>query len=481
MFFHQFGGMGGGAPRGAPVSENTALYAALEIEKGATESEVRKAYRHLAMKHHPDKGGDPEKFKEISKAYETLSDPVARKKYDSGGGEDNVGIPHAGDIFSTMFGNNHRRRTDDVVRELRVTLEEVYAGCTKKLIILRKVVNRQDGAIKVCDLCGGNGVRVEVMRIGVMLQQIQSQCGGCGGLGKTCGYLEERSEVDVYVPRGVPDGHRILCRGLTDEVIDSDPGDVVFVVRQIPHESFIRRNSDLYVPKNISLIEALGGFEIEVSHLDGRCLVVKSPPDEVVRMSEKVDPSIPLVAWETMEDHDCASNTVAEAATDDVEVLRRACEKELNERGVQSEAFVVEGKKAYFKQGTAKEAREAKMAAPGKTLHVRASRPPCMMYAVEGEGMPLLSNPSLKGNLFLELTLVLPVSLQGDALEKLREILPPPLNGRSSEDPDECDAILMDSVNSYETYAHLQRSDDDPPLHRSGVQAGVQAGECRQQ
>jgi len=477
MFFHQFGGFGGGIPRGAPVSESTSLYAALEIERSATDADVKKAYRHLAMKHHPDKGGDPEKFKEISKAYETLSDPVARKRYDAGGGE-HTGAPDPGDIFSSLFGSKSRKRTEDVIRDLRVTLEELYVGCTKKMTLRRKIVNRNEGAVKTCASCSGNGVRVEVLRMGAMLQQIQTQCGACGGLGKTCGYLEEDTVVDIYVPRGASEGHKIYCRGLTDEILDSDPGDVVFVVRQLPHASFVRRNSDLYIPRDISLIEALGGFAIGVSHLDGRHLVVKSSSGTTVRLSEKIDPSVRTASWETLEDCDCASATVAEAATDDLNVLRNACEQELKQRGILSEAFVVEGRKAYFKQGTADEARGAKTACPGKTLHVRSRGRPCMKYAVQGEGMPLLSNPSLKGNLFLELELVLPESIEGDVLEKLRQLLPPATPRETgSEEVEECEAVLLDCLKSYEAYSNLKTSEDDPPLHRSENRGP----ECRQQ
>jgi DnaJ family protein A protein 2 len=466
MFFHQFGGFGGGVPRGAPVSENTSLYAALEIEKGATDADVKKAYRHLAMKHHPDKGGDPEKFKEISKAYETLSDPVARKRYDLGGGEQSA-VPDPGDIFSSLFGTKSRKRTDDVVQDLRVTLEEIYAGCTKKISIRRKIINRQDGAVKTCAACSGKGVRVEVLRMGAMLQQIQTQCVSCGGLGKTCGYLDVQTDVEIYVPRGASEGHKIYCRGLTDEILDSDPGDVVLIVRQIPHASFVRRNIDLYITRQLSLIEALGGFEIGVSHLDGRRMLVKSPSGDVVHLTEKVDLSSPTVTWETLEGCDCASATVAEAATEDVEILRRACEKELNQRGIHCEAFVVADGKAYFKGGTADEAKASKTACPKKSLHVRTRGRPCMKYAVEGEGMPLVSNPSLKGNLFLELELVLPASIEGDALEKLRQLLPAPLEGKGSEEAEECEAVLLDCVKSYEAYSNLKSTEDDPPPHRS--------------
>jgi DnaJ family protein A protein 2 len=452
MFFHQFGE---GAQRGAPVCENTAFYETLKIEKGASDADVKKAYRQLAMKHHPDKGGDSEKFKEVTKAYETLSDPVSRSKYDAGGGEQG-----GGDIFSSMFGAKQRKVTQDAVQILKVTLEDIYRGCTKKFEIKRKILNRAKGAVKPCTQCQGRGMCVQVLRVGPMVQQIQTQCAACGGLGKTCDFSEEKRMLEVYVPRGAPDGHRIVFRGMTDEHPDADPGDVVFLVRQLPHASFVRKTHDLYVQKRIGLVEALCGFQIELSHLDGRSLFVKSPVGKTLHLAEKVDPANPLPMWEVFEDFDCTLPNAAEAETDNIDALKKACETQLKAKGVESEAFVLVGKKAYFKQRTAQEAIAAKTPSRGKTLHVRMPAAPCMMYAIRGEGMPVFSNPLLKGNFFVELTLDLSVEVSDDAKEKLRELLPAPLNGPSTSVSEDCEAILIDCVASHAAYKSMQPEDD---------------------
>merc|ERR1719428_1684600 len=132
---------GGGSRRGSKKdADTTKFYKLLEVEKGADTPEIKKAYRKLAVKHHPDKGGDPEKFKEITRAYEVLSDSEKRSKYDRGGEDalDNDG-GDASDIFESFFGGGGRRggggrkrqKTKDVQQPLKVTLEQLYCGATK--------------------------------------------------------------------------------------------------------------------------------------------------------------------------------------------------------------------------------------------------------------------------------------------------------------------------------------------------------------
>merc|ERR1719359_808370 len=104
------GGMGGGRPGRERNTDNTKFYKLLEVEKNASEPEIKKAYRKLAVKHHPDKGGDPEKFKEITRAYEVLSDSDKRSKYDKFGEDALDGDGgDAGDIFEAFFGGGGRR------------------------------------------------------------------------------------------------------------------------------------------------------------------------------------------------------------------------------------------------------------------------------------------------------------------------------------------------------------------------------------
>merc|ERR1719261_2274169 len=142
----------GGGRRGSRNVDTTKFYKLLEVDKNASDAEIKKAYRKLAVKHHPDKGGDPEKFKEITRAYEVLSDSDKRSKYDKFGEEGLDGDGPGGDpsdIFEAFFGGGGRRqgggrkkqKTKDVIQPVKATLEQLYSGQTKKMAITRKVID----------------------------------------------------------------------------------------------------------------------------------------------------------------------------------------------------------------------------------------------------------------------------------------------------------------------------------------------------
>merc|ERR1719182_1194793 len=134
--------------------DTTKFYKLLGVDKNANAADIKKAYRKLAVQHHPDKGGDPEKFKEITRAYEILSDSEKRAKYDRHGEEGlEDGGGDAGDIFESFFGGGGRRgggsrkrqKTKDVTQPVKVTLEQLYNGQTNKMAITRQVVDKKKG------------------------------------------------------------------------------------------------------------------------------------------------------------------------------------------------------------------------------------------------------------------------------------------------------------------------------------------------
>merc|ERR1719414_2310535 len=162
----------GGGRRSRGNVDTTKFYKLLEVDKDASEADIKKAYRKMAIKHHPDKGGDPEKFKEITRAYEVLSDSEKRSKYDRFGEEglDGDGGGDPSDIFESFFGGGRRgggggrrrQKTKDVVQPLKCTLEQLYGGQTKKMAITRQVIDKQKGVVS-CRECDGRGVRVQVV------------------------------------------------------------------------------------------------------------------------------------------------------------------------------------------------------------------------------------------------------------------------------------------------------------------------------
>merc|ERR1719436_2068211 len=462
------GGMGGRSRRGGGNVDTEKFYKVLDVDKGASEADIKKAYRKLAVKHHPDKGGDPEKFKEITRAYEVLSDSEKRAKYDKYGEEGVDGDGGGGDpsdIFDAFFGGGGRRggggrkkqKTKDVVQTLQCTLEQLYNGHTKKMAITRKVIDKKRG-VQTCSDCDGRGMKVEVIRMGPMIQQMQSQCNSCGGQGKNFTTKQDREVLEVHIQKGSPDGHKIPFREMADEHPDADTGDVVFVVKQKEHAEFKRKGADLYIERTISLVEALCGFEIEVTHLDGRTLLVKTSPGEIIRpMAKGFDPlqdTENKMEWEVHEDSDCPSiDNVAQADTTDIDTLKKACETQLKRKGIDVGVFVVDSQRAYFKQGSREEILAAKKTRRGSTMYVlsdpNATQEFRMMKAVKGEGMPTYKNPFVHGNLFLILTIQFPDALNPDSQKNLRALLPPPLNVRKGDADEEHTVTDIDPVHSY--------------------------------
>jgi len=303
--------------------KDTTLYEALGVTPEASGSDIKKAYRKCALKHHPDKNPGPDaeqKFKEISYAYDVLSDENKKRTYDrfgleglkeGGGGGGHGGDPM--DIFSAFFGGGspfggggHRhsgpRRGRDVVHELRISLEDLYNGVTKKLSIQRTVIcsvcdgrGGKGNPVK-CSTCKGSGVQVRISQIGPgMVQQIQSTCSICKGEGETISDKDrcrpcngkkttrEKRILEVHVDKGMVEGQKIPFRGMADEDPGIEPGDVIIVLCEKEHDVFQRKGNELIMKMKVGLNEALTGFSRAVKTLDDRELILTCIPGEVVK------------------------------------------------------------------------------------------------------------------------------------------------------------------------------------------------------
>merc|ERR1719480_312472 len=161
-------------------------------------------------------------------------------------------------------------------------------------------------------------MKVEVVRVGPMIQQMQCQCSACGGNGKSFTTKTEREVLEVHIQKGSPDGHKEKFREMADEHPDADTGDVVFVLKQQEHAEFKRKGADLFIERKISLVEALCGFKMELTHLDGRKLLIKTSPGEIVTpMAQGFDPMATeesKTEWEVMEGFDCPSIDIVSQA-----------------------------------------------------------------------------------------------------------------------------------------------------------------------
>lgn len=292
--------------------KETGYYDVLGITPEASESEIKKAYRKLAIKFHPDKNPDPQaesKFKEISEAYEVLSDSEKRSLYDRFGKEGlkDQGFHSAQDIFSEFFGGGffHKgpKKTESIVHELPVSLEDLYKGKTTKLAVTRnKICKECNGkgtasgtSPTSCSTCGGSGVRVIGRQLGPnIIQQMQTQCDVCSGQGeiikesdkcKNCKgkkVVKDRKVFEVYIEQGMQHGQKIVFSGESDEAPGVQPGDIIIVLSEKKHPTFKRNGIDLYMETKIPLIEALAGFRFSITHLDGRVLYVSSEKGDVI-------------------------------------------------------------------------------------------------------------------------------------------------------------------------------------------------------
>ncbi|XP_068839984.1 dnaJ homolog subfamily A member 1-like isoform X2 [Capricornis sumatraensis] len=213
--------------------KETTYYDVLGVKPNATQEELKKAYRKLALKYHPDENpNEGEKFKQISQAYEVLSDAKKRELYDKGGeqaireGGAGGGSGSPMDIFDMFFGGGGRmqreRRGKNVVHQLTVTLEDLYNGATRKLALQKNVIcdkcegcGGKKGAVECCPNCRGPGMQIRILQIGPgMIQQMQSACMECQGHGerispkdrcKSCNrrkIVREKKILEVHIDKG---------------------------------------------------------------------------------------------------------------------------------------------------------------------------------------------------------------------------------------------------------------------------------------
>lgn len=274
--------------------QDNKLYEILGIERSASENEVKKAYRKLSLKWHPDRPtGDQDKFKELTGAYEVLSDQKKRESYDKFGSE---GLQGDGmmnsDIFSHIFGggfgggfggpqrSSEPRKTKDITFNLKVNLEDFFNGRVKKLAVT--ITRPIENQTKKCTECGGVGQKQRMIRMGPMIQQISSPCDRCNSTGYMSKMKEERKIIEINIDKGDPHGKAVMFRGEGNQDPGKTPGDIRIILEQKEHGLLNRVGNDIFVSKKITLVNALTGLEFTFAHLDKRNILVKSPLNTVI-------------------------------------------------------------------------------------------------------------------------------------------------------------------------------------------------------
>jgi molecular chaperone DnaJ len=315
-------------------------YKILGVDRNATPEEVKKAYRKMAMKYHPDKNnGDIDsesKFKEAAEAYDVLGDSNKKGNYDrygsadgnpfSGGGNPFGGFSHGfsmDDIFSQfgdIFGGGGNRRTQQTQKrkgsDLRIkvslTIDEILKGCNKKLKYKRQDVcldcNGQGGTdIKDCLPCSGSGRRIVVQSTPFGQIRQETGCPDCNATGKkiqnpckSCrgdGTILREQVVDVDIPKGVSAGMQLNMKGYGNSIGNGTPGDLQIIIDEIREFYFKREGNNIVVEKEVSVIDAIVGSNIKVKTPHGDILISIQPGTEhgtVTRVTGKGIPDINL-------------------------------------------------------------------------------------------------------------------------------------------------------------------------------------------
>lgn len=303
------------------MAEKRDYYEVLGVQKGASDDEIKKAFRKMSKKYHPDLNPGnkeaEEKFKEVNEAYQVLSDSDKKSKYDqfghagvdpnfgAGGGYGGAGFDF-GDIFGDIFGGfgggfgggrrNGPRRGNDIRRVIDISFEEAAFGCTKKMNIQTQEKCDECGGtgakkgttVTTCSQCNGTG-RVKTQQRTILgYMTTETTCPQCNGEGKIIkepcrecrgtGAVRRNKTIEVQIPSGIDDNQTIQLSGKGEAGSKGGPnGDLLITVRVRPHDIFQRRGNDVFINMPISFVEAALGANVKVPTIDGGCVELTIP------------------------------------------------------------------------------------------------------------------------------------------------------------------------------------------------------------
>lgn len=278
-------------------------YEALGVSRDATSDEIKKAYRRLARQLHPDVNPSPEaaeQFKAVTHAYDVLSDPNERQRYDMGGGQQSAG--GFGDIFETFFGQgfgggqrgprSRSERGEDAMIRVDVELQDVIFGVQRDITVTTAVLCStcngsccQPGTSPVtCDVCGGTGQVQRQVRSLFGNVVTTHPCGSCQGYGSVIehpclecggkGRVSERRTMTIDIPSGIETGTRMQLRGGGEVGPGGGPnGDLFIQFRVMHHDVFSRDGNDLLATLQVSMVDAILGVHASLAGLDGEVTV----------------------------------------------------------------------------------------------------------------------------------------------------------------------------------------------------------------
>ena len=277
-------------------------YKILGVDKKSTKDEIKKSYRKLSKKYHPDVNpeGD-EKFKEIVEAYEVLSDDNKRRQYDnpnpfSGG---NTGFNGFDDIFNHFRGRQNTNKNNDRIVNVEITPIESFKGATKEIIYQSRhscnTCSGSGGKGNVCNSCSGTGKQIRKMGTGFFTQVVETTCNVCGGRGKILTeicydcqgkeYKENIKKININVPIGVDNGQQLRVRGKGDFSSKNGFGDLIINIIVNKKDGFEKIGNDLVYTKKLSSVEYITNKNIRVDY----------PTGEIsIDLPENIDTNKPL-------------------------------------------------------------------------------------------------------------------------------------------------------------------------------------------